>query len=77
MQSAACCQGREAACRQVGQYTEARVPSGPVSHQPSVWAVIKASALSRLGRPLLLTYLALLVFGVLVVLGSLLVMRFG
>ena len=41
------------------------------------WEVTKASALHRLGKPLLLTYLALLVFGVLVVLGSLLVMWFG
>jgi hypothetical protein len=41
------------------------------------WAVIKASALHRLGKPLLLAYLALLVFGVLVVLGSVAWMRFG
>lgn len=41
------------------------------------WTVIKASALHRLGKPLLLTYLGLLVFGVLVVLGSVALMRFG
>lgn len=41
------------------------------------WEVVKASALRRLGKPLLLTYLALLVFGVLVVLGSVALMRFG
>jgi hypothetical protein len=41
------------------------------------WTVIKASALHRLGKPLLLTYLALLVFGVVVVLGSVAWMRFG
>lgn len=47
------------------------------SPPPSVWQVVKASALNRLGKPLLLTYLALLVFGVVVVLASLLAMRFG
>lgn len=41
------------------------------------WDVVKASALRRLGKPLLLTYLALLVFGVLIVLGSLLAMWIG
>jgi hypothetical protein len=51
--------------------------SMPISPPPSVWAVVKASALSSLGKPLLLTYLALLVFGPLVVLGSLIVMRLG
>lgn len=44
---------------------------------PKVWDVVKASALKRLGKPLLLAYLALLIFGVLAIIGSLLVMRFG
>jgi hypothetical protein len=44
---------------------------------PRVWDVVKASALHRLGKPLLLTYFALLVFGVVVVLGSVAWMRFG
>jgi hypothetical protein len=44
---------------------------------PRIWEVVKASALKRLGKPLLLAYLALLILGALTVLGSLLVMRFG
>lgn len=44
---------------------------------PSVWAVVKASALRRLGKPLLLAYLMLLVLGVLAVVVSLLLMRLG
>lgn len=43
---------------------------------PSFWAVVKASALRRLGRPLLIWYAALLGFAVVIVLASLLVMRF-
>ena len=36
--------------------------------QPTtIWAVVKQSALRRLGKPLLLAYLALLVFGLVVV----------
>jgi tetrahydromethanopterin S-methyltransferase subunit G len=42
-----------------------------------VWAVVKASALRRLGRPLLIWYAVVLGIGVVVVLASLLVMRFG
>lgn len=38
---------------------------------------MKASALRRLGLPLLKAYLVLLVAGVVVVLASLLLMRFG
>jgi len=41
------------------------------------WEVVKASALRRLGKPLLLMYLALLVFGVPIVLGSVALMRFA
>jgi hypothetical protein len=44
---------------------------------PTVWAVVKASALRRLGRPLLVWYAVLLGIGVVVVLASLLVMRLG
>jgi hypothetical protein len=44
---------------------------------PSVWAVVKASALKRLGRPLLIWYAVLLGLGAVVVLASLLAMRFG
>jgi len=44
---------------------------------PSVWAVVKMSALRRLGKPLLWTYLVLLVLGVLVVAASLVLMRVG
>lgn len=43
----------------------------------SVCAVVKASALRRLGRPLLVWYAVLLALGAVVVLASLLVMRFG
>jgi hypothetical protein len=48
----------------------------PLAHSRA-WAVIRASALHRLGKPLLLAYLWLLAFGVVVVLGSLLWMWFG
>src|SRR5262249_42477594 len=41
-----------------------------------VWNVVKASAVRRLGKPLLVLYALLAVFG-LVVVGSMLVMRFG
>lgn len=44
---------------------------------PSVWAVVKESALRRLGRPLLVWCGVLLALGAVVVLASLLVMRFG
>jgi hypothetical protein len=44
---------------------------------PSVWAVVKASAVNRLGRSLLIWYALLLGLGALVVLASLLAMRFG
>lgn len=44
---------------------------------PKVWEVVKASALKRLGKPLLIWYAVLLGIGVVVVLASLLVMRFG
>lgn len=50
-------------------------PSPSLARQ--FWSVVKASALHRLGKPLLLTYLALLVFGVVVVLVSVAWMRFG
>jgi hypothetical protein len=42
---------------------------------PSVWAIVKASALRRLGKPLLWAYLVLLVFGVVAVAASLVLMR--
>lgn len=48
--------------------------AGP-EQPPKVWDVVKASALKRLGKPLLLTYLGLFIFGVAVVLGSLAWMR--
>jgi hypothetical protein len=48
-----------------------------VEPQPSFWKVVKASALKRLGLPLLKAYGVLLVAGVVVVLASLLVMRFS
>jgi hypothetical protein len=43
----------------------------PEGEPPSVWAVVKASALRRLGKPLLWAYLVLLVLGALVVAASL------
>ena len=42
---------------------------------PDVWAVIKASAERRLGKPLLKAYFLLAVFGLVVVAAALLVMR--
>jgi hypothetical protein len=42
---------------------------------PDVWAVIKASAERRLGKPLLKGYLLLAAFGIVVVAAALLVMR--
>jgi hypothetical protein len=42
---------------------------------PDLWRVVRASALRRLGKPLLLTYLALAVFGIVVILGSIVLMR--
>jgi hypothetical protein len=48
-----------------------------LTEPPTVWAVVKASALRRIGRPLLVWYVVLLGIGVVVVLTSLLVMRFG
>jgi hypothetical protein len=42
-----------------------------------IWAVIEASAERRLGRPLLMAYLFLALFGILVVGGSLIAMRIG
>jgi hypothetical protein len=42
-----------------------------------VFAVIKASALRRLGKPLLLAYLALLVVAIVGVVASVAWMRFG
>jgi hypothetical protein len=42
-----------------------------------IWAVVKASALQRLGKPLLLTYLALGVFGVAVIAALVLAMWIG
>jgi hypothetical protein len=42
-----------------------------------VWAVIRSSAERRLGRPLLTAYLLLALFGLLVVGGSLVLMRTG
>ena len=53
------------------------MPESTPSPARRAWEVIKASALHRLGKPLLLTYLALLVFGALVVVGSVAWMRFG
>ncbi|MGH7440236.1 MAG: hypothetical protein ACRENE_31475 [Polyangiaceae bacterium] len=41
-----------------------------------VWGVVRASALARLGRPLLAAYLLLALFGVTVILGSIALMRF-
>ncbi|MGO9837776.1 MAG: hypothetical protein ACLP1X_26610 [Polyangiaceae bacterium] len=43
---------------------------------PDVWAVIKASAERRLGKPLLKAYVFLAVFGIVVVAVAVLVMRF-
>jgi hypothetical protein len=43
----------------------------------SIWAVVRASAVKRLGVPLLRACLLLLVVGMVVVLASLLVLRFG
>jgi len=43
---------------------------------PDVWAVIKASAERRLGKPLLEAYFFVAVFGILVVAVALVVMRF-
>jgi hypothetical protein len=42
-----------------------------------IWAVIEASAERRLGKPLLMAYLFLALFGILVVGGSLVVVRIG
>ena len=42
---------------------------------PDVWAIIKASAERRLGKPLLRAYFFLAVFGIVVVAVALLVMR--
>lgn len=42
-----------------------------------IWAVVKVSALQRLGKPLLLTYLVLGAFGVTVVAASVLAMWIG
>jgi hypothetical protein len=42
-----------------------------------VSAVVKASAVNRLGKPLLILYAVLAMIGVVVVAASLLVMRFG
>ncbi len=42
-----------------------------------VWAVVRASALRRLGKPLLLTYLGLAMFGVAVVVASVTAMWLG
>jgi len=44
---------------------------------PSVWTVVKKSALRRLGQPLLVWYVVLLGIGVVVIVASLLAMRFG
>jgi len=43
---------------------------------PDVWAVIKASAEKRLGKPLLKAYFLLAVFGIVVIAVAFLVMRF-
>jgi hypothetical protein len=43
---------------------------------PDVWAVIKASAEKRLGKPLLKAYFFLAVFGIVVIAVALLIMRF-
>jgi hypothetical protein len=43
---------------------------------PDAWAVIKASAERRLGKPLLTAYFFLAVFGIMVVVVSMVVMRF-
>ena len=51
-------------------------PQRPVGWS-DVWSVVKASALHRLGKPLLVAYALLAVFGLVVVAVSLLVMRFG
>jgi hypothetical protein len=40
-----------------------------------VWAVVRASAERRLGKPLLLTYLGLAIFGAIVVIVSVVVMH--
>jgi hypothetical protein len=42
---------------------------------PEVWAVIKASAERRLGKPLLKAYFFLAVFGIVVVAAAVIVMR--
>lgn len=44
---------------------------------PSFWSVVKASAVRRLGVPLLKAYVTLLVLGILVVLVSIVLMRFS
>ena len=44
---------------------------------PTVWQTVKRSALTRLGKPLLLAYLALAILGAIGVLVSLAWMRFG
>jgi hypothetical protein len=43
---------------------------------PEVWAVIKASAERRLGKPLLKAYLLLAVFGIVVIAVCIVVMHF-
>lgn len=42
-----------------------------------VWAVVRSSAERRLGKPLLMAYLFLALFGLLVIAVSLVVMRMG
>lgn len=44
---------------------------------PDVWAVVKASAEKRLGKPLLRAYLLLAVFGAVIVVGCVLIARLG
>jgi hypothetical protein len=47
----------------------------PAIGWPEVWAVIRASAERRLGKPLLRAYLLLAVFGIVVVAICIVVMR--
>jgi hypothetical protein len=42
-----------------------------------VWAVLRSSAERRLGKPLLMAYLFIALFGLLAIGGSLVVMRMG
>jgi hypothetical protein len=42
-----------------------------------VWGVVKASALHRLGKPILVWYAALFAFGLIVVAASVVAMRCG